>query len=73
MHGYAVSVTPGSERRRGAAVLSGAAAFVFFTLAWHASAFRSWPAALAGGALMGLVVLGSQWFMISRAAQRSRQ
>jgi hypothetical protein len=53
--------------------LSGAAAFVFFALAWHASAFRSWPAALAGGALMGLVVLGSQWFMISRAAQRSRR
>jgi hypothetical protein len=73
MHGYAVRVNPGSERRRAAAVLSGAAAFVFFTLVWHASAFRSWPAALAGGALMGLVVLGSQWFMISRAAQRSRQ
>jgi hypothetical protein len=68
-----VGVNPGSERRRGAAVLSGAAAFVFFTLAWHASTFRNWPAALAGGALMGLVVLGSQWIMISRAAHRSRR
>ena len=73
MHGYAVRVNPGPGRRRGAAVLSGAAAFVFFTLVWHASAFRSWPAALGGGALMGLVVLGSQWFVISRAAQRCRQ
>jgi hypothetical protein len=73
MHGYAGGVNPGSERRRAAAVISGAAAFVFFALVWHASTFRSWPAALAGGALMGLVVLGSQWFMISRAAHRSRR
>jgi hypothetical protein len=71
MNGYAVVVKPGSERRRGAAALSGAAASVFFTLVWHASTFRSWPAALAGGILMGLVVLGSQWFMISRAVRRS--
>jgi hypothetical protein len=71
--GYAGGVNPGSERRRRAAVLSGAAAFVFFALVWHASTFRSWPAALAGGALMGLVVLGSQWIMISRALRRSRR
>jgi hypothetical protein len=73
LNGYAGDVNPGSERRRRAAVLTGAAAFVFFALVWHAWTFRSWPAALAGGALMGLVVLGSQWFMISRAPHRSRR
>ena len=66
-------MNPGSERRGRAAVLSGAATFVFFALVWHASTFRSWPAALAGGALMGFVVLGSQWIMISRAPRRSRR
>jgi hypothetical protein len=66
-------VNPGSERRRGAAVVSGAATFAFFALVWHASAHWRWPVALAGGALMGLVVLASQWIMISRAAYRSRR
>ena len=66
-------MNPGSERHRRAAVLSGAAAFVFFAVVWHAWTFRSWPAALAGGALMGLVVLGSQWFMTSRAPHGSRR
>ena len=66
-------MNPGSERCGRAAVLSGAATFVFFALVWHASTFRSWPAALAGGALMGLVVLGSQLFATSRTARRSRR
>jgi hypothetical protein len=66
-------VNPGSERRRGAAVLSGVAAFVFFTLVWHDSVFRSWQGALAGGALMGLLLLGSHWFILSRGVHPPRR
>jgi hypothetical protein len=73
MRGYALGVNAGSERRRAAAVISGAAAFVFFTLVWHASAHWSWPVALAGGALMGLLVLGSQSFLMRAAGRRSAQ
>jgi hypothetical protein len=73
MNGYAVIVNPGSERRPAGAVVSGAAAFVFFALVWHASAHWGWPVALAGGALMGFAVSGLQWFMISRAAHRYRR
>lgn len=58
-----------SERHRGAVVLSAAAAFVFFTFAWHGSVSSTWPGALGGGALMGMVVLGSQWFG-TRAGRR---
>jgi hypothetical protein len=61
------------QRRRAGAILSAAAAFVFFTLVWHAGWLRSWPEALAGGALMGLVILGGQWLMISRLADRPRR
>jgi hypothetical protein len=65
------------ERRRAAVILSAAAAFVFFTFAWHGSVTHSWPGALGGGALMGLLVLGSQWFLpragSRRAASRGRR
>lgn len=59
-----------SERRRAAVVLSAFAAFVFFTVVWHGSVTRSWAGALGGGALMGLVVLGSQWFLARAGSRR---
>jgi sugar phosphate permease len=68
-----LGVNAGSERRRAAAAISGAAALVFFALVWHASAHWSWPAALTGAALMGLVVFGSQWFLMRAAGRRSAQ
>lgn len=62
-----------SERRRAAVVLSAFAAFVFFTFVWHGSVTRSWPGALGGGVLMGLVVFGSQWFWVRAGSRRSAQ
>jgi hypothetical protein len=47
--------------RRKAAILSGLAAFAFFTLAWHATIFRGAGMAVGMGAFMGLVVLGAFW------------
>jgi hypothetical protein len=48
-------------QRHGAAILSGMAAFAFFTLVWHATVFREAGMAVGLGAFMGLVVLGAFW------------
>jgi hypothetical protein len=66
-------VRQNSERRRTGVVLSALAAFVFFTFAWHGSVSHSWAGALGGGVLMGLLVFGSQWFLMRGGTRRSAQ
>jgi hypothetical protein len=50
------------SRRHGAAILSAAAACVFFTIVWHGSVAKSWGNAVGLGFMMGLVILGSLWY-----------
>lgn len=45
-----------------AAMLSAAAAFVFFTLVWRFAAHQALSTAVGFAALMGLVVLASGWY-----------